>query len=968
MLDDCAYPQSALILVENEKIVDVVKLQEIDADTLSTIEKQWDDIRDYGDLYIFPGVVDSNIHLSTGLGEDWDDINISTSMAAKGGVTTVVDNCFLPKPFDTAEEHLSNLKEKAAMLAETSKVDFGLVGLMEPRTIDHIQEFINFGVLGFKTYLIKPFQNSIDSLSIEQFQFVLDKLSKLTNTTTLAVHPEYADKRDIYTSSPFRSSVNTQRLDMSVEVKTQNIGDGASKGNYISLQNIDKKRMPSDPKKIFSLNEIDSPTKLERQINKITKKNEIVALSRRELCSYEGENLDQHVDEYLPDSDLEIQPEEEVQLPQQQQQTQAPAPIVIKPTKITRKFNVIHEHAKDFEDSPYAKSIPTPTEPMAVGTGLATKSSFSRNKKLVGTVSHNLRLMDPMIKHLEITKEESSSSIPAGGSNTDIQHITTATIATSTTTTTTTTNNTTSTTAFTTPTKSDEVKIKDFSNVVSSIIATTPDEHNKENFHTSPRVNNLPSLNLSFTREANKNFFTPNIKLRGGLNLNGGSKFPEITPCSSEKEQKLRGSGYMGTPSMDGDLSTAGSLDSNQKRLDKEEVLTSAREKPSLDTSFCQSLNIQQVYMTAPVIKDNSSEISPLYSSEIKGSLSYLTQSPCTPDTDMGTPLSSRLLFRRVNSLKVGPQMYSSSPAEEIFSKLGLVQTKTVDAKAREKESKMNKSYTVFLANRPLCWEQNGVNLVLNKINTNKVKILLSNLSLCTSVLQICKFRKYNPDYSGNVFSDVSAAHLYFNDKMIRPSETKYKASPPVRDRDNKKMLLEEIKLNAIDCVSSYHTRAPDAYKSVDNGNFRRAFNGFNSSGYTLQTLWTLLYLKEHKSQAVYECDKTNKKKVMNEMLGKLNNLLCKNPSQIYNLDKVKGSIKVGKHADFVVWDPEQTIEVKDQEILYDNAGSHLFHNRNLLGLVHKTYLRGKIIYDKDDSSVLKMSSVCGKQLTPNSN
>jgi len=154
----------------------------------------------------------------------------------------------------------------------------------------------------------------------------------------------------------------------------------------------------------------------------------------------------------------------------------------------------------------------------------------------------------------------------------------------------------------------------------------------------------------------------------------------------------------------------------------------------------------------------------------------------------------------------------------------------------------------------------------------------------------------------------------------------------------------------------------------VDNGNFRRAFNGLNSAGYTLQTLWTLLYLKEHKAQAVYECDKVNKQKVMNEMLGKVVNLLCKNPAQIYNVDKVKGSIKTGKHADFVIWDPEQIIEVNEQEILYDNASSHVFHSRSLLGLVHKTYLRGKIIYDKDNTSVLKMHSMQGKQVTPNNN
>ena len=62
---------------------------------------------DYGDLYVFPGVIDSNFHTHSTLAST-EGIKFHTGLAAAGGTTFVVENCQHEKDFsDNLEEKLS---------------------------------------------------------------------------------------------------------------------------------------------------------------------------------------------------------------------------------------------------------------------------------------------------------------------------------------------------------------------------------------------------------------------------------------------------------------------------------------------------------------------------------------------------------------------------------------------------------------------------------------------------------------------------------------------------------------------------------------------------------------------------------------------------------------------------------------------------------------------------------------------
>ena len=83
----------ATFFIEGERIVDI-----------SRVGKVGDNVgcRDFGDLIVLPGLVDSHVHINEPGRTDWEGFQTATQAAASGGVTTLVDmplNC-IPETID----------------------------------------------------------------------------------------------------------------------------------------------------------------------------------------------------------------------------------------------------------------------------------------------------------------------------------------------------------------------------------------------------------------------------------------------------------------------------------------------------------------------------------------------------------------------------------------------------------------------------------------------------------------------------------------------------------------------------------------------------------------------------------------------------------------------------------------------------------------------------------------------------
>ena len=71
---------------------------------------------------------------------------------------------------------------------------------------------------------------------------------------------------------------------------------------------------------------------------------------------------------------------------------------------------------------------------------------------------------------------------------------------------------------------------------------------------------------------------------------------------------------------------------------------------------------------------------------------------------------------------------------------------------------------------------------------------------------------------------------------------------------------------------------------------------------------------------------------------------LCRGPADLVGLDRRKGSLAVGCDADLVIWKPDQEFRVEPDAIHHRHKVTP-YAGEVLRGVVHSTFLRGKLIY-----------------------
>ncbi|XP_015776347.1 PREDICTED: probable allantoinase 1 [Acropora digitifera] len=71
--------------------------------------------------------------------------------------------------------------------------------------------------------------------------------------------------------------------------------------------------------------------------------------------------------------------------------------------------------------------------------------------------------------------------------------------------------------------------------------------------------------------------------------------------------------------------------------------------------------------------------------------------------------------------------------------------------------------------------------------------------------------------------------------------------------------------------------------------------------------------------------------------------VLCEEPAKLSRLNHRKGKIALGMDADLVLWDPDECFVVRK-----DKNKVTPYHNMTLRGVIHKTILRGNLIYERD--------------------
>jgi allantoinase len=132
----------AVLLVEHGRITAVAGWGEVPPNG---------NLRDFGDLVLLPGLVDSHVHINEPGRTEWEGFQTATRAAAAGGVTVLVDmplNC-APETID-----LHALKAKRNAARGQAWVDWATWGGVVRGNADALLSMVDAGVPGFKCFLI----------------------------------------------------------------------------------------------------------------------------------------------------------------------------------------------------------------------------------------------------------------------------------------------------------------------------------------------------------------------------------------------------------------------------------------------------------------------------------------------------------------------------------------------------------------------------------------------------------------------------------------------------------------------------------------------------------------------------------------------------------------------------------------------------------------------------------------------
>ena len=232
-------------------------------------------------------------------------------------------------------------------------------------------------------------------------------------------------------------------------------------------------------------------------------------------------------------------------------------------------------------------------------------------------------------------------------------------------------------------------------------------------------------------------------------------------------------------------------------------------------------------------------------------------------------------------------------------------------------------SYAEYLASRPKQWENDAISLMIKLCRRHNCRVHIVHVSSAEALPMIEAAKK-----EGLPFTAETCAHyIYFNAENIPDAQCIYKCAPPIRDQNNNQQLKEALKTGVLDFITTDHSPAPPSIKKIESGNLQKAWGGIAGIQFLLSASWTS----------------------MKEMitLEKFIPLLIEYPAKFINVDNRKGKIKIGYDADLIIWNPDESMVVKEEDILFRHKISPYIGER-LSGVVQQTIVNGITVYQNN--------------------
>lgn len=230
--------------------------------------------------------------------------------------------------------------------------------------------------------------------------------------------------------------------------------------------------------------------------------------------------------------------------------------------------------------------------------------------------------------------------------------------------------------------------------------------------------------------------------------------------------------------------------------------------------------------------------------------------------------------------------------------------------------------YSTFLHSRPRAAEDLAIELMIRLSKEFGTLVHIVHLSSADALPMIRKAQREGVRIS----AETCPHYLHFAAEEIPTGATEFKCCPPIREEENREQLWKGLDDGTIETIVSDHSPCPASMKLLERGDFVESWGGIASLQLRLPVIWT-------------EASKRGFSIV------KLTEWLSTGPARQVRWEGKKGLIEKGHDADLVVWNPDEEFTVDPASLLHRHKISPYRHEK-LKGVVKKTFLRGREIFD----------------------
>jgi len=178
------------------------------------------------------------------------------------------------------------------------------------------------------------------------------------------------------------------------------------------------------------------------------------------------------------------------------------------------------------------------------------------------------------------------------------------------------------------------------------------------------------------------------------------------------------------------------------------------------------------------------------------------------------------------------------------------------------------------------------------------------------------------------VFVETRPIYLHLTrERFEGPDRGLYVGNPPLREKKDQDALWEGIASGTIHVVGTDHVANTKENKLDPSQTVARFRAGMNN----LQVIRPMLY-----SEGVRKGRITEEQFVA---------VTATNAAKLFGLYPRKGTIAVGSDADLVLWDPDETRVIRDEDML-SGAGFSIYAGWEVTGWPRMTIRRGEVVYE----------------------